>query len=371
MFLLHRNRPPNSAMEGTHMKVGIVWVFLIALFFPLQLMGTEQETIRRGAAPLGELPASFVGDLPCADCEGIRYLLNLFSDQSYFLSTTYLGKADDATSYDIGSWTLSSDRRILVLKGRREAPLMFGIKEASALRMLDLEAREIRSSLNYDLKRSAGFERIEPRVAMRGMYRYMADAGRFTECLTGQSWPVAQERENAALERAYTSARRQPGEELMASLEGWVAMRPGMEAGGLQPTLVVERFTGVQPGETCGVRFSMAPLEKTLWRLTRLGGKPVIVRDGQRGPELILQPEHRRVAGSGGCNRLSGSYTLTNDQIKFGKLATTRMACADGMETEQGFLASLERVGKWNVLGQHLEFYDEEGRFLARFEARQ
>ncbi|MBP1731994.1 MAG: Heat shock protein [Deltaproteobacteria bacterium] len=358
-------------MEGTHMKAGIALVLLIALFLPLQLLGMEQGTIRRGAALLGDLPGSFVGDLPCADCEGIRYALNLFQDKSYFLSTTYLGKGDDATSYDIGSWTLSSDRRILVLKGGREAPLMFGIKEASALRMLDLEGREIKSSLNYDLKRSARFERIEPRLAMRGMYRYMADAGRFAECLTGQSWPVAKERENATLERAYTSARAQPGEELMVSIEGRVAMRPRMEGGGVQPTLVVERFTGVWPGETCGVRFSMAPLESTRWKLARLGDKPVIVRDGQRGPELILQPEHRRVAGSGSCNRISGSYTLTNDQIKFGKLATTRMACADGMETEKEFLASLERVRKWNILGQYLQLYDEEGRFLARFETHQ
>jgi copper homeostasis protein (lipoprotein) len=355
-----------------HMKVGIVWVLLIGLFFPLHLMGMEQGTVRRGDAHLGNLPASFRGDLPCADCEGIRYRLNLFPDRSFFLGMTYLGKGDDVTSYDIGTWVLSSNHRILVLKGGRETSLMFQIKEAGTIRMLDLEGREIKSSLNYDLTRSAGFERIEPRVAMRGMYRYMADAGCFTECLTGQNWPVAQERENAVLEREYTNARRRPGEELMVSLEGRVAMRPGMVGGELQPTLVVEGFMGVRQGEVCGQRFSTAPLENTHWGLTWLvGDKPVIVKDGQREPGLSFQPENQRVAGSGGCNRISGGYTLTNDQIRFGKLATTRMACADGMETEKEFLALFERVGKWNVLGQHLEFYDEENGCLARFEARQ
>jgi len=31
-----------------------------------------------GRRPLGGLPASYEGDLPCADCEAIRYHLDLF-----------------------------------------------------------------------------------------------------------------------------------------------------------------------------------------------------------------------------------------------------------------------------------------------------
>ena len=36
------------------------------------------------AAPLGTLPASFIGELPCADCPGIRYHVNLFADRVFF-----------------------------------------------------------------------------------------------------------------------------------------------------------------------------------------------------------------------------------------------------------------------------------------------
>jgi len=32
----------------------------------------------------GGLPASYEGDLPCADCEAIRYHLDLFEDSSFF-----------------------------------------------------------------------------------------------------------------------------------------------------------------------------------------------------------------------------------------------------------------------------------------------
>ena len=215
------------------------------------------------AAPLGALPASFIGELPCADCPGIRYHVNLFPDRVFFLRTTYIGRADNANFDDIGSWVVSSDRNTLILKGEREAPEIFAIKDRETLRKLDVEGREIESLLNYDLRRTKNIEPLEPRLAMRGMYRYFADAGLFTECLTRRKWPVAQEKDNAALESAYAKARLTTGEELLVNLEGQVAMRPKMEGQGAQLTLVVERFIGIWPGETCGARFSSAPLENT------------------------------------------------------------------------------------------------------------
>ena len=152
------------------------------------------------AGPLATLPASFIGELPCADCSGIRYHINLFSDRLFFLRTTHLARGDDAAHDDIGSWVVSSDRTMLLLKGGREAPAMFRIRDENTLRMLNVEERDIESPLNYDLQRSKNFEPLEPRLTMRGMYRYFADAGLFTECLTGRRLPVAQEKDNATLE---------------------------------------------------------------------------------------------------------------------------------------------------------------------------
>jgi len=323
------------------------------------------------AAPLGALPASFIGELPCADCLGIRYHVNLFPDRVFFLRTTYIGRGDNANFDDIGSWVLSRDRNTLILKGGREAPEMFAIKDRDTLRKLDVEGREIESLLNYDLHRTKNIESIEPRLAMRGMYRYFADAGLFTECLTRRKWPVAQEKDNAALESTYAKARLTTGEELLVNLEGQVAMRPKIEGQGAQPTLVVERFIGVWPGEACGARFSSAPLENTYWKLTRLGGKPVSVAAKQREPHFVLNNKTQRIAGSGGCNRFMGGYELqSGDRLTLGKLAMTFMACPEGMETERDFTAALEQVRSWKILGEHLELYDGAGAFLARFEAR-
>ena len=215
-------------------------------------------------AGLDGLPASFEGDLPAADGPGIRYHLDLFPDQAFALRLTYLGRKDDTRFDDIGNWMVSADGGTLTLRGGREAPVMFAIQDARTLRKLDLAGRAIESKLNYDLTRREPFEPIEPRLLLRGMYRYMADAGMFQECLTGWRLPVAQEADNAKLETAYSRARREPGEELLVTLEGSIASRPRMEGPGMQRALVPERFINVWPGETCGPRHSEATLENTV-----------------------------------------------------------------------------------------------------------
>ena len=216
--------------------------------------GAPVTSVGQMPAALRQLPASFAGELPCADCEGIRYRLNLFPDGAFFLGMTYLGKGDGAALDNLGTWRLSSSQQVLALQGGREASALFRIVDAKTLRKLDLEGRDIESALNYALTRTATFERLEPRLPMRGLFRYMADAGLFTECSTGQRWPVAQEADNATLEREYLKVRTEPGGPVLVRVDGRVAMRPRMEGEGLQPTLVPERFLGAYPGETCGPR---------------------------------------------------------------------------------------------------------------------
>jgi len=73
----------------------------------------------------------------------------------------------------------------------------------------------------------------------------------------------------------------------------------------------------------------------TEWTLVELGGASVDFAEGEPAPFLVLDLEESQVTGSGGCNRLVGSFTLSEDELRFGPLASTRMACADAvMERE-------------------------------------
>ena len=48
--------------------------------------------------------------------------------------------------------------------------------------------------------------------------------------------------------------------------------------------------------------------------------------------------------GSTGCNRFVGSYTMSDSSLRFGSIATTRMACPGSMEQESAFEWAHERT---------------------------
>jgi copper homeostasis protein (lipoprotein) len=331
---------------------------------------SQNEQIAPRSNPPADLPARFEGELPCADCPGIFYQLELFEDHLFFLRTTYLGRGTGAIQDVIGSWEVAGDGG-LALFGDGEAPSFFRYLDRTTLRKLDEEGREIESSLNYDLKRNDEAAPIEPRLTMRGMYRYMADAALFEECLSGHRFQVAMEADNVALEKAYLDARRESGEQLLVSLQGRITERPAMEGDALVLTVVPERFIGVWPGENCGARGSMSEIENNYWKLTRLGDQPAPVLEGRREPHLVFHSGDGRVTGTGGCNQFSGGYEIEGASISFGMMAMTMMACPDGMDVDAALLAALEKTASFRKTAHHLDLIDAEGSTIARFEARE
>jgi copper homeostasis protein (lipoprotein) len=217
---------------------------------------------------------------------------------------------------------------------------------------------------------SGARERSPADRALTGMFTYMADAPAITLCEDGGRVPVAMEADYKSLEAAYRQARRQPGEAVLVSVEGMIAARPSAEPGQPpRPHLVVERFIGAWPRETCGNRLAESPLRNTYWKLVRLGDGPVQVADRQREPHLIFNASEARLSGHGGCNRVTGSFEVDGDRLKIGPMAATRMACPDGMEQEQRFLQAVQKVATYRIRGSHLEMMDASGAVLARFEA--
>lgn len=319
------------------------------------------------AHPLGELPATFTGTLPCASCPGIDYHLNLLDDGVYFLRQAYQDRAG-SPSDDIGRYLLSSDGDQLTLYGGREAPLRLAVSAPDTLRLLDRDGGHIESELNYNLERQPAFQPLEPRLLLMGMYRYVAGAGRFQECLTGLELPVATEADNRALEEAYLAARDEPGEALRVSLDGQIVSRMPMEGPGPVLTLVPERFIDVSPELTCPPPVKLADLKNTYWRAVFLDDDHVQRAPDQREPHLVFH-EGNRLAGSDGCNRISGAYERKGASIQLSRVATTRMACAEGMEQASRFLKALEEVSRYSIIGRHMEMLDESGTLRLRLEA--
>jgi heat shock protein HslJ len=111
-----------------------------------------------------------------------------------------------------------------------------------------------------------------------------------------------------------------------------------------------------------------AALEGTEWRLVDIGGQPAPAgADSTRHPGFTLIAEGRKVQGSAGCNRMNGTYQLDGQHLKFGPLATTRMACPD-MQTETAFLKALKATTRYEVSGSSLTLYGADTA-VARLEA--
>ena len=324
----------------------------------------------QGIAPL---PATFAGDLPCADCSGQRLTLTLRPGGIFLLRQTYVGVAEgkDQHVFELGRWAVSEDRTRLILQSGPERPRQFSIKDDGRLRLLGTDGQEIRSQLNYDLTRSERVDPIDDTMPLRGMFSYLADAPLFTECRTGMRFPVAQEGDYLAMERAYLDARRTPGEPLLVTLDGRVTIRPVGEGEALKDATVIERFGRVWPGETCARQaFSLASLTNTYWRPVELAGKPVVVEDDQREPHLVLVPGESRLRGFAGCNQFLGRYEVNEKRVRFTGVATTRKFCAGVMDQEQEFLRTLEATASYKIVGEALDLYDVNGKLLARFESQ-
>lgn len=102
------------------------------------------------------------------------------------------------------------------------------------------------------------------------------------------------------------------------------------------------------------------------WRLVELNGRPAASGVGGRAATLRL--DDGSAAGFAGCNRFSGGYQLAESRLAFSALASTRMACEQGMELEREYMTALEAVRSWRMTPQGLELLGEGG-VLARFAA--
>jgi heat shock protein HslJ len=96
-------------------------------------------------------------------------------------------------------------------------------------------------------------------------------------------------------------------------------------------------------------------LAYTEWALVELDGKTIEIGPDEIQPTIALDLEESRVSGSGGVNRLTGTFALSESELRFGPLAATRMAGPEGAtHRELSFLAALERVTSYGLDGRTL-----------------
>jgi heat shock protein HslJ len=138
--------------------------------------------------------------------------------------------------------------------------------------------------------------------------------------------------------------------------------------------VTVTAFGRLLPRQSCAPRFVAAPLTDTAWRLTHLGEQAIPPNaDARLNVVMTFQPAAGDAvgsfAGSTGCNRLIGMYAVNDAAMTLTPGGNLR-ACKDQGVSADTIIAALKTVRAYRIAGAVLELVDDQGRRVARFDAR-
>lgn len=134
----------------------------------------------------------------------------------------------------------------------------------------------------------------------------------------------------------------------MPEIEARLTIREGIcrdDATGMPHPDAAVLELGAQVMQGCGG----APedlLTGPVWQVSALGSDALV--EPERLSLNFISPG--RVAGSTGCNRLVGGFTLTGEGLQFGAMGSTMMACPEPlMAQERRMLDALEQVTRFDI----------------------
>jgi heat shock protein HslJ len=113
------------------------------------------------------------------------------------------------------------------------------------------------------------------------------------------------------------------------------------------------------------------PLAGVTWRLDAYNnGKGALVSPVRDTEITLTLSQDGRLSGSDGCNRYMSGYTLENDALMIGPIATTRMACRGPEAVAQQAAAYATALGQargYRIKAEQLWLTNEDGSTAAQF----
>lgn len=302
-----------------------------------------------------EMTGEYYGILPCADCPGIYYELQLHEDFTYSEKRFYLDSEADTFTVR-GSFRIMADS--IIVLGEKKGGLDHLKFSNGKLEVLDKEGNEITTELAefYILKTTKPENHLQAEEAS-----YLKKSN-FKATGTEPFWAVQiNVREN------HMKFEPMDGETITTSLPTGVQTEKGLlyeavsDLGMLKVLLLEETCQNDMSGELfshkVSVTFKYPEMEKTktytgcgeyarigeapaelegIWVLKEIDHEMVKNDMSSENPTLEIQPSSGKLVGNGGCNQYSGTIkTIGENEISISKIRSTKMACPNlTMENE-------------------------------------
>jgi uncharacterized lipoprotein YbaY/heat shock protein HslJ len=114
-----------------------------------------------------------------------------------------------------------------------------------------------------------------------------------------------------------------------------------------------------------------ASIPGSQWQLTSYGPASAPQAAVADAPSTLVFGADGQVSGSTGCNGFGGSYTVASDEITFGALVGTLIACEDARgEQERAIFATLKGTTRYELAGDTLRIFSADGQQRLEYSAR-
>lgn len=286
---------------------------------------------------------SFIGTLPCADCPGIAFHLNLYRDGRFEIRQEYLER--NQILLVKGTWLL--EQRTLHLMNQQHTLPTFQFVSNRRLTMLDMAGKPIVSSMNYHLDRAERLQSIDTRRPMLGLYRVNGDEASFTHCETGERHSVAMTQHHMPMLRNYRQDDNLNGQAVIATLTGRIGNGQDSQ------TLFIDQFEQFWPGAKCPEFHAPGSVQGVVWRAEKLADRYVPQQLNVR----VLFRDNNTLYGFSGCNNFHASYQQRANTLQVSSLAMTRKYCEESSQIETEFTQRLQEADRAEVNGNALQLY--------------
>jgi len=315
----------------------------------------------------------WLGMLPCADCEGIDYQLNLKNDYTFKQKSVYKGKSENIFINE-GTWGFVSDS-VIAVSGNEDYKMFIIL--GNDLVMLDKDGNRIESNFEerYHLSKDDGSVKetkevkpVPPVVEMNLSYYQEKFLNGIDFFARGNepNWTLEIDFEKSmAFATMYDIKLNTPAVEGIKAQDADVTLYSAKtDSGELIVTIIKDKCQDNMSGEYfpykvrveaktsndssyktfegCG-KFLYDIRLHDIWVMKEMTGFDLKKEKLMKGmPQFEFNLTDMRFAGHAGCNSISGPIDVVGNKITFGNLMGTLMACPN-MKVEKAVVNALNQ----------------------------